>query len=217
MITAIKNCRACNSANIDVVFDLGEQVLTGVFQSEALDEISSGPVALVACNNCRLVQMQYTYPLDEMYNDGYGYQSGLTVYMSQHLKGILSFANDLVNLKKGDNVLDIGCNDGSLLNEFKKNNVDSNRIIFCRYANLDEHLERFKYADLFLDTFPYSAHTTANECLSSGTPLITIYGEGFHSRVAGSLLKNLHLNNLVFKTIKEYENCAIELAKNPTK
>ena len=118
MHPSLKNCRSCNSSKIEDVFDLGEQVLTGVFRSESLDDISSFPVALVACNHCRLVQMKYSYSLDEMYNDGYGYQSGLTTYMSQHLKGILSFASDLVNLNKGDNILDIGCNDGTLLNHY---------------------------------------------------------------------------------------------------
>lgn len=120
MTIPIRNCRACNSENIEVVFDLGEQVLTGVFQSESLDEISSGPVALVSCNECRLVQMQYSYPLEEMYNDGYGYQSGLTSYMSEHLRGILNFASDQVTLVKGDHILDIGCNDGTLLNHYPK-------------------------------------------------------------------------------------------------
>ena len=89
--TSIDKCRSCNSSDIKVVFDLGDQVLTGVFLAEGLDNISSGPVSLVACKNCGLVQMQYSYPLDEMYNDGYGYQSGLTSYMSEHLKGILGF------------------------------------------------------------------------------------------------------------------------------
>jgi 2-polyprenyl-3-methyl-5-hydroxy-6-metoxy-1,4-benzoquinol methylase len=121
MTTSIKHCRSCDSTNIEVVFDLGEQVLSGVFQSESLDDISSGPVALVACDECRLVQMQYSYPLDEMYNDGYGYQSGLTSFMSQHLKGVLSFASDQITLKKGDHVLDIGCNDGTLLNHYPEN------------------------------------------------------------------------------------------------
>lgn len=118
--TSIDKCRSCNSSDIKVVFDLGDQVLTGVFLAEGLDNISSGPVALVACKNCGLVQMQYSYPLDEMYNDGYGYQSGLTSYMSEHLKGILGFATDQVTLLEGDNVLDIGCNDGTLLNHYPK-------------------------------------------------------------------------------------------------
>jgi len=119
-ISEAKNCRSCNSGDLKVVFDLGEQVLTGVFLSESLDEISSGPVALVSCNSCHLVQMQYSYPLEEMYNEGYGYQSGLTSYMSQHLKGILDFAYDIVELNTGDYVLDIGCNDGTLLNHYPK-------------------------------------------------------------------------------------------------
>jgi hypothetical protein len=117
---SIKHCRSCNSSNIEVVFDLGEQVLTGVFRSESLDDISSSPVALVVCNSCRLVQMKYSYSLNEMYNDGYGYQSGLTTYMSQHLKGIINFASELVSLDKDDNILDIGCNDGTLLNHYPK-------------------------------------------------------------------------------------------------
>jgi hypothetical protein len=120
MIKSIQNCRSCNSSKVEVVFDLGEQVLTGVFRSDSLDDISSSPVALVACNSCRLVQMKYSYSLNEMYNEGYGYQSGLTTYMSQHLKGILSFASDLVNLDKDDTILDIGCNDGTLLNHYPK-------------------------------------------------------------------------------------------------
>jgi SAM-dependent methyltransferase len=121
MTNAIQKCRSCNSKKLELVFDLGEQALTGVFLSEGLDKISSGPVSLVACDDCRLVQMQYSYPLDEMYNDGYGYQSGLTSYMSQHLKGVLNFATDQVTLKKGDYVLDIGCNDGTLLSHYPEN------------------------------------------------------------------------------------------------
>ena len=59
MNPSLKKCRSCNSSNIEDVFDLGEQVLTGVFRSESLDDISSFPVALVACNEWRLVQMKY--------------------------------------------------------------------------------------------------------------------------------------------------------------
>lgn len=118
MNVPIERCRACNSDNLELVFDLGNQVLTGVFLSKDLDKISSGPVALISCNDCSLVQMQYSYPLDEMYNDGYGYQSGLTSFMSQHLKGIIAFATDHVNLNKNDHILDIGCNDGTLLNHY---------------------------------------------------------------------------------------------------
>ena len=101
-----------------------------------------------------------------------------------------------------------------MLNEFKKNNVDSNRIIFCRFANLDEHIERFKYADLFLDTFPYCAHTTANESLQQNLPLVALCGESFASRVSGSLLKTMNLSELIAYNAEEYENTVVRLAKN---
>ena len=118
MTTCIQNCRSCYSKDIEVVFDLGEQTLSGVFRSENLDDILSGPLTLVGCNKCRLVQLQHSYPLDEMYNEGYGYQSGVTTYMSRHLQEILDYANEKISLKKGDYVLDIGANDGTLLNHY---------------------------------------------------------------------------------------------------
>jgi len=104
--------------------------------------------------------------------------------------------------------------ENNLLNEFKKNNIDSNRIVFCRFANLDEHLERFKYADLFLDTFPYCAHTTANESLQQNLPLVALCGESFASRVSGSLLKTMNLSELITYNAEEYENTVVRLAEN---
>ena len=118
----IKCCRACNGEDISVVFELGDQVLSGVFISNNLDGITSGPLTLVKCNQCTLVQLQNSYPLDEMYNDGYGYRSGVTEYMRQHLKGVITFATNNTTLKKNDCVLDIGCNDGTLLSNYSKDN-----------------------------------------------------------------------------------------------
>ena len=118
MRTCILNCRSCDSTDIEVVFDLGEQTLSGVFRSENLDDILSGPLTLVGCNKCRLVQLQHSYPLDEMYNEGYGYRSGVTTYMRRHLQEILGFAKENICLKNGDHVLDIGSNDGTLLNQY---------------------------------------------------------------------------------------------------
>ena len=118
MTTIIKKCRSCNSSDIEVVFDLGDQVLSGVFRTDNLDDIPSGPLTLFGCNKCQLVQLKHSYPLDEMYNEGYGYRSGVTAYMSQHLQDILNFAFDNVSLKKGDHVLDIGSNDGTLLSHY---------------------------------------------------------------------------------------------------
>ena len=118
MTTPINNCRSCNSTEIEIVFDLDEQRFSGVFRSENLDDILSGPLTLVGCNKCRLVQLQHSYPLDEMYNEGYGYRSGVTDYMRSHLQEILDFATEKISLIKGDYVLDIGSNDGTLLSHY---------------------------------------------------------------------------------------------------
>jgi predicted O-linked N-acetylglucosamine transferase (SPINDLY family) len=102
----------------------------------------------------------------------------------------------------------------NLLNEFMKSSIDSNRIIFCHQVNLNEHLQRFKYADLFLDTFPYCAHTTANECLQKDLPLLALCGESFASRVSGSLLNAINVKELITYNAEEYVNTAIRLAEN---
>jgi predicted O-linked N-acetylglucosamine transferase (SPINDLY family) len=102
----------------------------------------------------------------------------------------------------------------NLLSQFEKSSVDCSRIIFCRQVELNEHLARFKYADLFLDTFPYCAHTTANECLQQDLPLLALCGESFASRVSGSLLNAINVKELITYNAEEYVNTAIRLAQN---
>ena len=82
---------------------------------------------------------------------------------------------------------------------------------------LPEHLARHKAADLFLDTLPYNAHTTASDALWAGLPVLTCMGESFAGRVAASLLNAIGLPELVTETRTDYEAQAIELAKNPAK
>jgi len=105
----------------------------------------------------------------------------------------------------------------NLLNEVSNRGVDTNRIFFSPRVVYEDIFQRFKLCDLFLDTFPYSAHTTASEALSSGLPLLTIQGESFQSRVSSSLLKNLNIPELITSNIEDYENFAINLANNPEK
>jgi predicted O-linked N-acetylglucosamine transferase (SPINDLY family) len=82
---------------------------------------------------------------------------------------------------------------------------------------MSDHLARYALADLFLDTHPYNAHTTAVDSLKSGVPIITLTGKTFASRVAASLLSAIQLSELITHTVKEYESLAIELATNPNK
>ena len=78
-----------------------------------------------------------------------------------------------------------------------------------------DHLARYALADLFLDTFPYNAHTTAIDCLKVGTPLVTLLGQSFPSRVAASLLTAIDLPELITKSSAEYESLVIALANDP--
>ena len=94
--------------------------------------------------------------------------------------------------------------------------VDKERLIFFKFLDSPtDYLSRLRLADLFLDTFPYGAHTTANDALWAGLPLLTCSGETFASRVAGSFLVNLDLPELITHDLDAYENKAVELGNNP--
>jgi protein O-GlcNAc transferase len=93
--------------------------------------------------------------------------------------------------------------------------VDPGRLIFAPYVPLADHLARLQLADLFLDTLPYNAHTTAADALWAGVPIVTRIGETFAGRVAASLLNAVGLPELVTETAQEYEALAVELARNP--
>ena len=104
----------------------------------------------------------------------------------------------------------------NLQKEANQRGVNSNRLIFAKHMlSLDDHLARHKCADLFIDTIPFNAITTANDALWSGLPVLTRTGESFSSRVGASLLSSIGLSELITKTEKEYETLAIELATNP--
>jgi predicted O-linked N-acetylglucosamine transferase (SPINDLY family) len=96
--------------------------------------------------------------------------------------------------------------------EAKSRGVDPQRLVFAEELRLPQHLERHKLADLFLDTFPYNAHTTASDALWAGLPILTRAGESFASRVAASLLNAIKLPELITYSLRDYEARAIELA-----
>jgi predicted O-linked N-acetylglucosamine transferase (SPINDLY family) len=79
---------------------------------------------------------------------------------------------------------------------------------------LPEHLARHRLADLFLDTLPYNAHTTASDSLWAGCPVLTLSGETFPSRVAGSLLQAVGLPDLITRSLEEYHLLALRLARD---
>jgi protein O-GlcNAc transferase len=98
--------------------------------------------------------------------------------------------------------------------EAEARGVDSKRIIFGKHLPADEYLSRYRICDLFLDTTPYNAGTTASDALWTGLPVLTLMGQSFASRMAASLLNAIGLPELITNTQEEYEVLAIELATN---
>jgi len=99
--------------------------------------------------------------------------------------------------------------------EARSRGVDPARLIFAPLVPVPEHLARLQLADLALDTFPYSSHTTGSDALWAGVPLVTRIGETFASRVAASLLSAIGLPQLVVKSDAEYLDLATQLALAP--
>lgn len=103
----------------------------------------------------------------------------------------------------------------NLAREAAARGVCADRLVFAAWApDLATHLARYRHADLFLDTFPFTAHTTASEALWCGVPVLTRVGEGFAARVAASLLYALQLPELIVASAEDYERRAIELASD---
>ena len=105
----------------------------------------------------------------------------------------------------------------NLKNQAKTHGILPDRLIFSSRMPLTKHLARHKQADLFLDTFPCNAHTTASDALWAGLPLLTQQGQTFPGRVAASLLQAIGLPELIAKNRDEYVALAIEYGKNAEK
>lgn len=101
----------------------------------------------------------------------------------------------------------------NLRKEAERRGISADRIVFAkRTEKLEDHLARHALADLFLDTLPYNAHTTASDALWAGLPVVTCMGKTFAARVAASLLQSLELPQLMTESLEAYEKLALELA-----
>lgn len=110
----------------------------------------------------------------------------------------------------GDNARAIA----NLRREALRRGVAAERLVFAERAANDVHLARHRLADLFLDTLPCNAHTTASDALWSGVPVVTIAGRSFPARVAGSLLRAVGLPELITDSLAQYEALALALARD---
>jgi protein O-GlcNAc transferase len=99
--------------------------------------------------------------------------------------------------------------------EAEKRGVDAARLIFAPRVAPAQHLGRHRHADLFLDTLPCNAHTTASDALWAGLPVLTCCGDTFAGRVAASLLTAVGMGELIAPSLEAYEYSALALARDP--
>lgn len=128
MATKVFNqCRLCGNKALIQVLDLGVQPLSGVYVKPTDPDPISTPIEVLRCDTsampgaCGLLQLRHSAEVDSMYGMTYGYRSGTSPLMSSHLERTAQRLKERVGLKAGDAVLDIACNDGTLLNSYHGN------------------------------------------------------------------------------------------------
>ena len=103
----------------------------------------------------------------------------------------------------------------NIFKEASQKGLDKNRLIFTEIIKeKEDHLERLKLADIFLDTFPYNSHSTTYDYIDVNLPMISLSGNSFASRVSASIYSQIGMDELIVKSKKDYENLAIDLASN---
>lgn len=148
-ITRRTTCRLCGSGDLGEVFSLGEQYINDFVPPERIGQGLKAPLDLVLCGKCTLLQLRHTAPQELLYRRFYWYRSGVTDTMRRALRDITRAIEQMVPLKAGDVMLDIGANDGTLLASY---GVKGIRRVGCEPANNLIDLLR-KNADVVLHDF----------------------------------------------------------------
>jgi predicted O-linked N-acetylglucosamine transferase (SPINDLY family) len=103
----------------------------------------------------------------------------------------------------------------NLIAQAEQRGIAAHRLVFAPHVRYPDHLARMGLADLFLDTLPFNAGTTASDALWAGLPVLTCSGEAFAARMAGSLLRAVGLEELIARDLQHYEALALQLATRP--
>ena len=131
----IKKCRICSGKSLSSLFSLGKLNFTGKFTKNLKINVPKAEVALVMCSNCKLVQLNQNFNPNYLYGKDYGYRTGINSTMTNHVKNLVKTLTNKLKFKKGDAVLDIASNDGTLLNFY-------NRKIYT--VGIDPLINKFK-------------------------------------------------------------------------
>ena len=121
-IKRISKCRCCKSKKLKQFLDFGKMSLTTEFPKNS-NSSKKIPMELIICSNCKLFQLRHNYELKKLYNEDYGYKSGINKSMHSHLEDVAKQAEKKVILKNKDIILDIASNDGTLLKKYKNRKV----------------------------------------------------------------------------------------------
>jgi len=132
----IRVCRLCKDLNLREILDLGNQSFTGIFPSNQAESVPIGPLILMRCGHCGLVQLNHNFQKELMYGDNYGYESSLNSSMVDHLRQIHKSLLRISQIEPDSVVLDIGSNDATFLNFFKDSNV--------KRIGIDPTIKKFK-------------------------------------------------------------------------
>ena len=136
----IYKCRLCSNKKLTKIHNFGNHYVSNFVNKKSIKKGIKAPLNLVYCNNCKLLQLEHSAPQEIMYKKFYWYRSGVTNTMKLALKDIFLKIKKMSILKKGDTVLDIGANDGTLLKYFKE---DGFKTIGCEPAkNLTKELSK---------------------------------------------------------------------------
>lgn len=129
-------CRICAGPSLEPIIDFGPLASCGYFPAKGAEDAPTAPLAVVRCPQCGFVQAGHDYEMSDLFRLAYGYRSGLNEMMIAHLEGIVFDLRRRVDLKPGDAVLDIGSNDGTLLNAYSDPSL--------RRVGIDPTYEQFK-------------------------------------------------------------------------
>ena len=131
-IKKVNNCLLCKKGRLVSVFNVGNLFVSNFVKQKDIKKGIRSPLNLLYCRNCSLIQLSHIAPQELMYRRFYWYKSGITKTMRDGLKNIYIESLKYAKLNRGDVVLDIGANDGTLLKYYKENNF---RTIGCEPAN----------------------------------------------------------------------------------
>jgi len=119
----IKKCRICDSQDLAPIISLGNQYVTNFIKDDNSGQIKC-PLELVLCKRCKLLQLKHNAPPESMWNEQYWYKSGISLTIKEDLKDIVENVENIMNLKEGDIIVDIGCNDGTIFKFYNNKNIN---------------------------------------------------------------------------------------------